>query len=71
MIFKIMAFVATAIPIFLFVRSIFFRRTTRVSEGLKEFKRQANFAVSIFLFFIVCTVVVAVGNLFWTWWASL
>jgi hypothetical protein len=30
MIFKIIAFVAAAIPIFLFVRSIFFRRPTRL-----------------------------------------
>jgi hypothetical protein len=49
MIFKIIAFLAAAIPVFLFVRSVFFRRTTRVNEGLKEFKKQANLAVSIFL----------------------
>src|SRR5262245_23909602 len=57
MIFKIIAFIAAAIPIFLFVRSIFFRRTTRINEGLSEFKKQANLAVSIFLFLIVCIVV--------------
>ena len=59
MIFKIIAFLAAAIPIFLFVRSIFFRRTTRINEGLREFKKQANLAVSIFLFLIVCIVVFA------------
>jgi hypothetical protein len=36
MFFKIIAFVAAAIPIFLFVRSIFSRRTTRINEGLRE-----------------------------------
>ena len=56
MIFKIIAFVAAAIPIFLFVRAIFFRRTMRISEGLKEFKKQANLAVSIFLILIGCVV---------------
>jgi hypothetical protein len=71
MIFKIMAFVAAAIPVFLFVRSIFFRRTTRINDGLKEFKKHANLAVSIFLFLIVCVVVVALGKLAWTWWTSL
>ena len=39
MILKIIAFLAAAIPIFLFVRSVFFRRTTRVNEGVKEFKK--------------------------------
>jgi hypothetical protein len=39
MIFKIMAFVAAAIPIFLFVRSTFSRRPTRLNEGFKELRR--------------------------------
>ena len=69
MIFKIIALLAAAIPIFLFVRSVFFRRTTRVNEGLREFKKQANLAVSIFLFLIVCVVVFAAGKLAWTWWS--
>ena len=71
MVFKIIAFLAAAIPIFLFVRSIFFRRTTRVNEGLREFKKQANLAVSIFLFLIACVVAFAVTKLVWTWWSSL
>ena len=71
MIFKIIAFIAAAIPIFLFVRAIFFRRTTRISEGLKEFKKQANLAVSIFLVLIGCVVAFAVGKLAWAWWMSL
>ena len=71
MIFKIIAFVAATIPIFLFVRSIFFRRTTRINDGFKEFKKQANLAVSIFLFLIGCVVIVALGKLAWTWWTSL
>jgi hypothetical protein len=70
MIFKIMAFVAAAIPIFLFVRSVFFRRPTRINDGLKKFKKQADLAASIFLFLIGCVVVVAAGKLAWTWRAS-
>ena len=70
MIFKIMAFLAAAIPIFLFVRSVFFRRTTRINEGLREFKKHTDLAVSIFLFLIACVVVLAAGKLAWTWWSS-
>ena len=70
MILKIIAFVAAAIPIFLFVRSVFFRRTTRINEGLREFKKQANLAVSIFLVLIVFVVILGVGKLAWTWWSS-
>ena len=70
MILKIIAFVVAAIPIFLFVRSVFFRRTTRINDGLKEFKKQANLAVSIFLILIACVVAFAAGKLIWTWWSS-
>jgi anaerobic C4-dicarboxylate transporter len=42
-----------------------------MNEGLKEFKKQANLAVSIFLFLIVFVVIVAAGKLAWTWWSSL
>ena len=71
MVFKILALVAAAIPIFLFVRSIFFRRTTRINDGLKEFKKHANLAVSIFLFLIGCVELAGAGKLAWTWWAAL
>jgi hypothetical protein len=71
MTFKIIAFLAAAIPLFLFVRSIFLRRTTRINEGLKEFKKQADLAFSIFLFLIGCVVVFAAGKLAWTWWTLL
>jgi hypothetical protein len=67
MIFKIVAFVAAAIPIFLFVRSIFFRRPTRLNEGFKEFMKQSDLAVSIFLFLIGCVVIFAAGKLVWAW----
>jgi hypothetical protein len=67
MIFKIIAFVAAAVPIFLFVRSIFFRRPTRLKEGFKEFKKQSDLAVSIFLFLIGCVVIFAAGKLVWAW----
>jgi hypothetical protein len=71
MLFKIMAFVVAAVPIFLFVRSVFFRRTTRVNESLKDFKKQADLAVSIFLFLIGCAVIVTAAKLVWTWWAPI
>jgi hypothetical protein len=68
---KIIAFIAAVIPIVLFVRSVFFRRTTPLGEGFKEFKKQANFAVTIFLFLIGGVVLLAAGKLAWTWWTAL
>jgi len=71
MLIKIMAFIAAAIPIVLFVRAIFFRRPTRMSEGLKEFKKQFDLAFWIFIGLMGCVVAFAAGKLIWTWWGSL
>jgi NADH:ubiquinone oxidoreductase subunit 6 (subunit J) len=67
MIFKIIAFVAAVVPIFLFVRSMFVRRPARPNEGFKEFKKQSDLAVSIFLLLIGCAVIFAAGKLVWAW----
>jgi hypothetical protein len=71
MLLKIIAFIAAAIPLFLFVRAVFFRRSTRVSEAFTELKKRVNLAVTIFLVLIGCVVLFAVGKLAWTWWTSL
>jgi hypothetical protein len=71
MTFKIIAFIAAAIPLVLFVRAMFFRRPTRWSAGLKEFKKQVDFAVWIFVVLVGCVVAFAAGKLIWTWWTSL
>jgi hypothetical protein len=72
MLIKIIAFLAAAIPLILFVRSLLLRgRPTRFSAGLKEFKRQIDLAVWIFLGFVGCVVLFAASRLAWTWWNSL
>ena len=67
MLLKIIAFVAAVIPLILFARAIFGRRPSRVSEGFKEFKKQADLGVSIFLFLIGCVVVLGFLKLVWAW----
>lgn len=68
MLLKIIAFIAAAIPVILFVRSVFFRRTTRLGEGVKEFKKQFDVAIWIFLGLVGCVFAIAIGKLIWTWW---
>jgi hypothetical protein len=70
MLFKIIAFIAAAVPLILFLRSIFFRRPTRLGARMKELKKDVDFAVSVFLVLVGCVVVFALGNLIWAWWRS-
>jgi hypothetical protein len=67
MTFKVIAFVIAAIPVFLFIRSVFFQRNSPISDKLAKFKKQADLAVWVFLFLIGCTVVITAGKLAWTW----
>jgi hypothetical protein len=69
MLFKIIAFIAAAIPIVLFVRAMLFRRPTRISEGVKEFKKQVDFAVWLFLVLVGLVVAAAAVKIIWTWWS--
>ena len=46
-------------------------RLAAFRQGLKEFKKQANLAVTIFIFLIACVVAFAAAKLVWTWWSSL
>ena len=72
MLFKIIAFIVAAIPIVLFLRSVFFRgRPNRLSAGLTELKRNIDVAVWVLLGLIGCVVAFTLGHLFWTWWVSL
>ena len=71
MLLKIIAFISAAVPIFLFVRAMFSRRPTRTSERWKEFKKQADRAVLIFLVLVGVLVASALGKLIWTWWAAM
>lgn len=71
MLFKVLAFLIAAIPVFLFLRTIFFRRPNRVSEATKEFKRQLDIGIYIFIGVVSTLVVIALGKLAYTWWSPL
>ena len=68
---KFIAFIAALVPVILFVRAMFFRRSTRFGERMKEYKKQLDVAVWIFLGLIGCVMAFAAGKLMWTWWTSL
>jgi uncharacterized membrane protein YidH (DUF202 family) len=69
MLFKIIAFLMAAVPIILFVRAMFFRRPSRVSQRMKDFQKQIDVAVWLFLAVVGCVVAVALIKLIWAWWS--
>jgi hypothetical protein len=71
MFLKLLALAAAAIPAYLFVRRMFGRRPSRLSEEWREAKKHFDYAIWIFLGLIGCIVAFAVGKLAWTWWSAL
>jgi hypothetical protein len=71
MLLKTIAFIAAIIPLYLFARAMFFRRPSRFSQAMKEFKTQVDTGIWIFLGLIACVVAFGLGKLAWTWWTAL
>jgi hypothetical protein len=71
MFLKIIALVAAAIPVFLFLRSILGSRPSKLGAAWREAKKQIDLAIWIFLGLIGCIVAFAAGKLLWTWWTNL
>ena len=70
MLLKFIAFLAAAIPVILFLRTVFFRRPSKVGATLREFKKQVDLAIYIFLGIVGCVVAFAAAKIAWTWWTA-
>ena len=71
MFLKLIALLAAAIPLILFLRAIFARRPSKLGAAMREFKKQIDLAIYIFLGLIGCVVAFGIGKLAWTWWTTL
>lgn len=71
MLLKIIALLAAAIPLFILLRRVFFRRDTKLGAALREFKKQVDVGIWIFLGLIGCVVAFGLGKLIWTWWSAI
>jgi hypothetical protein len=70
MLLKLLALAVTVIPVLLFVRRVLFRRPSRYSEGFRQFKRQIDVLVWLFIATVGAIAAVTVARMAWTWWSS-
>jgi hypothetical protein len=68
MLLKLIALLAAAIPLILFLRRMLGARPTKFGTAWREAKRQIDVAIYIFIGIIGCIVVFALGKLAWGWW---
>ena len=61
--FKLIEFLVVAIPVVLFLKTIFFRKGSKFSQALAEFKKQIDYVVWAILFMIACVLIYSLGKL--------
>ena len=66
--FKFIGIILAAMPVILFLRSIFFGKSRKGSQAMAEFRKHVDYVVWVILFFIGCAVVYAIGKLVYQFW---
>jgi hypothetical protein len=66
--YKLITVLAAAIPIILFLRTIFFGRSKAMKVAVSDFRKQIDYLVWVILFAIGCGIVYSVGKLIYSLW---
>jgi len=61
--FRFIEFLIIAIPVILFLKAMFFGKSSKYSQALADFKKQIDYLVWAILFMIGCAVVYALAKL--------
>ena len=70
MLLKLIALLAAAIPLILFLRAMLGRRPTKLGGAVREAKKQIDLAIYIFIGIVGVIVAFAAGKLAWAWWSA-
>ena len=65
---KLITLLAAAIPVILFLKNIFFRRSKVMQQASAEFRKQIDYLVWGILLLIGCGIAYAVGRLVYSIW---
>jgi hypothetical protein len=69
MLLKLLALAVAVVPLLLFLRSVMFRRPTRVSQNVQQFKRQVDIFVWLFIGLVGVIGAVTFARMAWLWWS--
>ena len=66
--YKLITILAAAIPIILFLRTIFFGQSKAMKRAASDFRKQIDYLVWMILVAIACGIVYSVGKLIYFLW---
>jgi uncharacterized membrane protein SpoIIM required for sporulation len=66
--YKLITILAAAIPVILFVKTVFFGRSKVMREASSAFRRQVDYLVWAIVFLVSCALLYSVGTLIYSLW---
>ena len=66
--YKLITILVAAIPVILFLKNVFFRRSKVLQEASSAFRRQVDYLVWGILFLVGCALLYSVGTLIYRMW---
>jgi hypothetical protein len=66
--YKLIAILIAAMPIILFLRTVFFKQSKVMKEASSAFRRQVDYLVWTILFLVSCAILYSVGTLIHSIW---
>ena len=65
---KLITILAALIPVILFLKNVFFKKSKVLQNASAEFRKQVDYLVWGILFMITCGIVYSVGKLIYSFW---
>ena len=66
--YKLIAILVAAMPVILFLRTVFFKQSKVMKEASSAFRKQVDYLVWTILFLVSCVLVYSVGTLIHSIW---
>jgi hypothetical protein len=66
--YKLIAILTAAIPIILFLKTVFFGKSKVMQEAASTFRKQIDYLVWTILFMVGCALTYSVGTLIHSFW---
>ena len=65
---KLITILAAAIPVILFVKTVFLGKSKVMREASSAFRKQVDYLVWAILFLVGCALVYSIGTLIYSFW---
>lgn len=66
--YKLIAILIAAMPIILFLRTVFFRKSKVIAEASSAFRKQVDYLVWMILFLVACALLYSIATLIHSFW---